>query len=118
MKKRTIGDLSEEEVVQYMVDRGYQILERNYNVPSIGEVDIISQKDDLLIFTEVKARSSEYFGYPSDFVDANKQRKIMRASEVYILYHASQHKQVRFDVAEVYLDQSHHINYIENAFPL
>lgn len=59
---------------KYITEHGYNILERNYN-GRFGEIDIIAHKASVLIFFEVKYRSSMNFGDPSEAVDVRKQRK-------------------------------------------
>ncbi len=57
------GRIGEELATKYLKSNGYNVLERNYRT-NMGEIDIIAIKSNLLIFIEVKTRTSTYFGYP------------------------------------------------------
>ncbi|MBI3458887.1 YraN family protein [Candidatus Azambacteria bacterium] len=84
-----IGDLGEEKASQYLKDRGYRILERNYKVKIektvIGELDIISKKSGHLIFVEVKSRFGQDNRYsPFDNITAPKKKQLIRLANFYI----------------------------------
>lgn len=113
-EKRKIGNIGEEMVAQYLLDRGYRILARNYLKP-YGEVDIIAFKDDIVCFVEVKTRKSTKYGYPREAVNYYKQQRIARASQAYLVENNMTDYIMRFDVAEVFT-VSRKINYIENAY--
>jgi len=55
---RTIGDRGEDAVAQYLTDCGYRVIARNYNVPGVGELDIVLEKEGVLYITEVKSRKN------------------------------------------------------------
>ena len=61
--KRKIGDFGEDLAARYMIEKGYEILCRNFSKP-YGEIDIIAIKDDIICFVEVKTRKSTQYGYP------------------------------------------------------
>lgn len=113
-EKRRRGDFGENLCCQFLLKNGYQILERNY-LKTYGEVDVIALKDKVVSFVEVKTRKNSDFGYPSEFVNVSKQKRIIRASEAYILENNLDDYFISFDVCEVLTD-SNEINYIENAF--
>lgn len=106
------GQRGEDLSAAFLKKNGYKILCRNYR-NKIGEIDIIAEKKNCIIFVEVKARSSAMFGLPSEAVDDKKQAKIRRVAEVFMLDKKYQNKEVCFDVIEVLDDE---INHIENAF--
>lgn len=109
------GDFGERLAREYMEGLGYKILAQNYT-KTIGEIDIIATKDDIIIFTEVKTRKNIDFGSPRDFVNPNKIRRILKTAEIYMLENDLFDYQPRFDVCEVILEEDQ-INYLENAFP-
>ncbi len=117
-KKRTIGDFGEDIAVKYLEEKGYKIIKRNYFCRT-GELDIIAQDGDSLVFAEVKTRRSATFGRASEFVDYEKQQKIIKTGLYYI---GSDDYAFRFDVIEVYYKETpkgfeaYEINHIENAF--
>lgn len=113
-KKRKIGDFGEDLAAQYMIDKGYEILSRNFSKP-YGEIDIIAIKDDIICFVEVKTRKSTQYGYPREAVNYHKQQRIIKASQIFMMENNMNNYFMRFDVCEVFTE-SRKINYIENAF--
>ena len=116
---RLVGTQGEALVANYLRDRGYTIREASFYC-RFGEIDLIAQKDKLLCFVEVKLRSNVSFGLPREAVDIKKQRKLLAAAEYYLSLQEEEW-QVRFDVAEVYMDRNHckktaRIEYIMAAF--
>ena len=111
--KKLLGRIGENSACAYLKKKGYKIIEKNYTT-KIGEVDLIALYGDLLVFVEVKTRSSIADGTPADAVDFNKQRKYVLLATQYLQAH-EQYKDsaVRFDVVEVLGEQ---INHLENAF--
>ena len=80
---------------------------------------IISIFNNILIFTEVKTRLSKEYGFPFESVTKSKQKNIKKLASYYIYFYKFKNYYVRFDVAEVYLnnlDNSYKINIIEDAF--
>lgn len=112
--KKKIGDFGEEIVSKYLLDRNYEILDRNY-AKTYGEIDIIAMKDDVLCFVEVKTRKSDKFAYAAEAVNFYKQERIKKASQAYMVENNLTDFLISYDVCEVYLD-NRKINYIENAF--
>ena len=79
MNKRTIGTEYETMAARYLCTHDYTILARNYRTP-FGEVDLIAQKDGVLVYVEVKYRSSNDYGDPLEAVDRRKQRQICKVA--------------------------------------
>lgn len=111
-----IGELGEDIALNYLLDKGYILLYRNYR-QFIGEIDLIMLYEDYLVFIEVKARKNVDFGYPRDFVNKSKQKKILDTANIFILENDYDNYQPRFDVIEIYLSENNRIEHIENAFP-
>lgn len=112
---RDKGKIGEELATKYLKSNGYKILERNYR-SNIGEIDIISVKSNILIFVEVKSRTSTYFGYPHEAVNIRKQDKIIKTSWIYVKQKNLFDYQMRYDIIEVFLTEKYKIRHIENAF--
>lgn len=112
------GDLGEEYTVRYLKKNGYRILERNFRL-KCGEIDIIAQKGEYIIFTEVKTRAANFLARPYEAVDRGKIAKILKTAAIYIAQNQLD-AYFRFDVSEVFTDSKSGkitgINYIENAF--
>jgi len=95
MGKREIGDLGEKIALNYLKNKGYQILDKNYSFkipgnPKKGEIDIIAQKSDIISFVEVKTLRLAPFAQgkpflPEDKVNFQKQRKIIKAAESWLM---------------------------------
>lgn len=106
------GNKGEEIASNFLKKNKYKILERNYS-NKIGEIDIIAEKNGVIVFVEVKERETLTFGRPVEAVDGRKQNKIRRTAEVYLMSKRKNWVDVRFDVVEILGDE---INQIENAF--
>lgn len=111
------GRLGEKIGADYLISLGYKIIEMNYK-NKIGEIDIIALDKDVLVFVEVKSRTSNNYGYPYEAVNYKKQKKIINTSMMYIKYKKVSNIQLRYDIIEVYLTKKDKINHIENAFCL
>ena len=83
---KQLGDRGEQIVVDYLVESGHEIVARNYKT-KLFEVDIISRKNEMLYFTEVKYRSGRDFGEALDFIDKKKQQKMHLAAEGFLTTH-------------------------------
>ncbi len=91
MTSKELGDLGEKIASDFLKKKGYKILEKNYipkwlRGPEKKEIDIIARKDDIISFVEVKTLSGESQTFlPEDKVNFQKQRKILRVAESYLL---------------------------------
>ena len=109
------GKLGEDKAATFLEDKGFEILARNFRFRH-SEIDIISKKNKILTFVEVKTRTNVSFGMPEEFVDATKRRLIMKAAEQYI-FDTDWHGDIRFDVISVVITQhTVKIEHIEDAF--
>lgn len=115
-----IGRIGEQMVADFLKTRGYIIFYQNYRC-SFGEIDIIAEDRENLIFVEVKTRSSDLLMSPADAVDDIKQGKIIKTAKN---FRAKAHHSggYRFDIAEVLCrrnasgEMKFSLNYIKNAF--
>jgi putative endonuclease len=116
-----IGELGEEIAANFMIARGYRILERNYRCKG-GEVDIIARDpgDKSLVFIEVKTRRGLTYGVPQLAVTPFKQRQISKAALTWLGKNKLHDSNARFDVIAILLhsDGNHAIEHIKNAFDL
>ena len=98
--------------------RGYRILCLNWR-SRWGEVDIVAEHGDCLVFVEVKARASTGHGRPAEAVTRQKQRKILRAAGLYTILNHAEDRNIRFDVVELVSDRrtgAWELRVLENAF--
>lgn len=109
---KVVGDSGEEVACKHLKKKHYKILERNYKNP-VGEIDIIAKHKGVIIFVEVKTRTSDFFGLPREAVDEYKQEKIRRVALGYLKRSRAMDSLIRFDVIEV-IDGK--VEHIENAF--
>lgn len=114
------GDLGELYVQQRLEQSGYSVICSNYR-RKCGEIDIIAEKDNLLVFTEVKTRTENPLVGGIYAVNAKKQEKLVRTAQLFLEEKNISDKEIRFDVAEVFITKSEiptvtGMNYYENAF--
>lgn len=111
-------DPSENFAAKCLMRKGYKIVSRNYDV-IFAEIDIVAVKKGIIAFVEVKQRKTSAFGLPCQAVGPEKQRKIRRAAECYLMKNKPD-KQPRFDVFEIYGvcdgKEKPKVRHIENAF--
>lgn len=115
---KDIGSYGEDLACKYLLDIRHKILERNLR-NKLGEIDIITTLNDILIFIEVKSRYTNSYGSPMESVTYYKQRQIIRLSSYYILINKFNSFNIRYDVIEVIFNKSNQnytINHIEDAF--
>lgn len=112
MNTKVLGTQGESVAVKFLKDKKYKILKQNF-ITKIGEIDIIAQTKDIIVFVEVKARKSVRFGYPREAINLAKQNKIRTVATQYLLANKLMNSKVRFDCIEVLGDQ---ITHIENCF--
>ena len=84
--QQRVGRWGEQAAAEYLEKQGYTILARNFRTEH-GEVDIIARQENVLVFVEVKARSSNRYGYPEHSVTPKKRMHILSAAEKYIFEH-------------------------------
>ena len=116
-RQKLIGQLGEDAATKFLESKGCEIIARNFRIRS-AEIDIIAQKDDTIIFVEVKARSNIRHGLPVEAVTFRKQQKIIAAASIFLQDDKFADCACRFDVVEVYFigERIEEIHYIENAF--
>ncbi|MDO5037962.1 MAG: YraN family protein [Tissierellia bacterium] len=118
MKNKSLGARGEALALAHLEREGYQILERNYTCPS-GEIDIIAQSPQGLVFVEVKTRVNKKYGLAREAVHRAKRGHIARTALYYMQEKAYFYCNGRFDVIEVYLSgPQEDLVHIENAFDL
>lgn len=115
IERRTLGAQGEELIASTLEKERFIIYAKNYKTRQ-GEIDIVAQKKELLIFVEVKLRRSQYFNL-SEVVGYQKQKKIIKTAAHYIHKHTIRGLTYRFDVALLEnISGSYTVTYIKNAF--
>lgn len=116
MTNQEIGILGENAAADFLKEKGYAILERNYRVGHL-EIDIIALKDGILVFVEVKTRAADYLVAPQEAVNNRKQNLIINAANGYIRRH-KRTEEARLDVITVLHKNGKvtNVSHIENAY--
>ena len=110
-----LGKKGEELAVNFLLENGYTIIERNYRFDK-AEVDIIAQKDNILAIIEVKTRSTVDFGNPQDFVKPKQIQNLVKAVDEYVTVNALD-VEVRFDIIGIVKEKNKfNIEHLKNAF--
>ena len=120
--KKTLGQWGEEYIADVYRRKGYKLLDKNYfnrKGKQVGEIDLIAVKDKNLVFVEVKTRTSAAYGSPAEAVNAFKQRRLIKASKLFLYLHPEfSDFNCRIDVAELKTDldrKQRDVTIIENA---
>ncbi len=100
-RKQRIGRWGEDLAAAYLTRKGYTILERNLRTP-YGEIDLLARSGDLILFVEVKTRTSLTFGQPEEAITARKKAHMQAAAEAYIQSHPDLVGDWRVDVISIY----------------
>ncbi len=116
MNRRTsLGNKGEDIAVNYLLNNGYRIMERNWRFHH-KEVDIIAADQSDIIFIEVKTRTDERYGSPEEAVDYKKQVFLIEAAEEYVILNNID-ANIRFDIISIILKSGiPSVNHIKNAF--
>ena len=113
MNRRQTGTEYERRAEQYLREKGYEILERNFRC-AYGEIDLIARQGSGLIFVEVKSRKNRRAGLPEEAVSLLKQQKICRTADYYRVTHRiGEGTPCRFDVIAA---EGEELRHYENAF--
>lgn len=119
-KSTSIGQQAEQEALDFLQQQGLKLVTRNYHCRQ-GEIDLIMQDQNTLVFIEVRYRKNSTFGSSAESVTASKQKKIIHTAEYYLLHESTTKTPAcRFDVMAIYpSDQpqsSLQFDWIKHAF--
>jgi len=110
-----LGNKGEELAKEFLIENNFVVLHTNWTYKRL-EVDIIVEKDGLLIFVEVKTRSTAIFGLPEEAVGAKKQKNLAKAAEAYLSSY-EELQEIRFDIISIiHQENNTTIRHIEGAF--
>ena len=104
-RKNNLGKFAEDFAVNFLQQKGYKIIERNFR-SRFGEIDIVACEGSTLVFVEVKARWSKRFGSPEEAVTPNKLWKIKKTGEYFTSLHPELPERQRIDVVAVEIEGS------------
>jgi len=98
--RQRFGDLGEKAAEEMLAAQGYRIVARKHRCPR-GEVDLVAERGDLLVFVEVRTRATSLFGAPEETVGAAKQQRLVRAARDFLARWRGPPRGARFDVVAV-----------------
>ena len=109
------GKEGEKAALDLVTQKGYKVLEMNYRLHPY-EVDLIAQDGDYIVFIEVKARQTDQYGHPIEFITGKKEQHLLKIAD-YFLQHRVPGKEGRFDVITLYKkDEAFILEHFINAF--
>ncbi|HXS14894.1 MAG TPA: YraN family protein [Candidatus Saccharimonadales bacterium] len=112
-----IGKKGEDVAVESLKKQGYQILERNFR-KHYGEIDIIAidktDKEAILVFVEVKTRTSSQFGTPFEAITPWKMKPLIKTAQLYAASHKNLPEAMRMDAVAVILDNTLELKSLEH----
>ena len=115
--KKKLGREGEDRAAQFLAKKGYKILERNYSTRS-GEIDLVALHNGVVVFVEVKTRTSDAYGAPELAVNPRKQLRMIKAALGYIKYKKIHQMPCRFDVVAISSAAENGVELIQNAFEM
>lgn len=110
--RRALGAFGEDLVARWYVQRGYVVLDRNWRCRG-GEIDLVLRDNRIVVFCEVKTRSSLAYGSPASAVTPAKQARLRKLAVQWLTSHSVRRDSIRFDVACVV---GREIDVIHSAF--
>ncbi len=108
------GQKGEDLALAFLLKKGFRLKARNWQFRH-KEIDLILEKDGTLVITEVKARESDFYGRPEEFVNRMKQKFLILAANAY----AEKHQwlgEIRFDIIAITFQPQYQLRHLESAF--
>ena len=116
-QKKAFGSWGEQRAAAYLAEQGFKILKLNFRLGQVGEIDIVAEDKNTLVFVEVKTQSSDTMGDALLWVTPKKQRQIGRVAQAYLAFNKITNRDCRFDVVNVSRrEHDVEIKHIPNAF--
>jgi len=111
-----LGKRGEDLAHRYLQRAGFKVVARNYKPGQDSEVDIVARLGELLVFVEVKTRTSDLHSAPERNIDQEKERRIMRAARSFATRAGIDWDKVRFDIVSIVMNDPPTIAHYEDAF--
>lgn len=114
---KDLGRLGENIAARYLLEQGYSVVGRNWRCAG-GELDIIAEKGDWLVFVEVRSRSGEGYGSPEESITPAKRSRLLELAQAYLQQTGQLDRKWRVDVVALLLDRHgrlERLNHVENA---
>ena len=107
-----LGKYGEDLAIKFLKRKGYKILQRNFR-SKFGEIDIIAQEQDTLVFVEVKTRWSQSFGPPEEAITPWKIKAIIKTGQYFKLLHPQTPDCLRMDAVVIEMDKGGQVSRME-----
>ena len=104
MNAKKLGIWGEKQALSYLKNKGYKLIDRNYHT-HFGEIDLIMQNKDNLVFVEVKTRKGDKYGLAEEAITPRKIRLIIKSTQYYQLTHPKLSESIRIDLVAINIDQ-------------
>jgi len=116
MRTGILGNRAEKLARKHLVKQGLVLVENNYRC-RFGEIDIVMNHNDYLVFVEVRYRKSTQYGGALESIDQRKQQKLRRTAEHYLMHHKKTDYPCRFDILCINGSLNNpEIEWVSNAF--
>lgn len=118
IRRKLLGRKGEDAAARYLEKNNYHVLYRNYSC-RLGEIDIVAREREVIVFVEVRSRSSDNYGTPQESITSRKKMKLRQLAWHYLKSVGKTNESCRFDVIAVLFDKEGRIirlEHIENAF--
>ena len=110
-KSIELGKNGEKLIADFLINEGYEVVARNWRIKG-GEIDLIAlAPDGLIIFVEVKSRSSAAYGHPLEAITPDKQSRLIRLSLAWLIENKKWNHPYRIDCAAVLMSSPPQIDY-------
>jgi len=111
--QRKIGNLGEEIAAKYLIDQGFQLIDKNYTT-RYGELDLIMMESGSVVIVEVKTRTSDKFGTPESSITEEKLDRLEKAALLWFQDHPEVVDDWRIDVIAISLDHQKNVRDLQH----
>ena len=114
MNNRQKGAIGEQQALEYLTKKGYEFIDKNWHYSKNAEIDLIMKDGEVLVFVEVKKRSSLNYGHPFEAITKTKMQNIKLAAQAYIAQKRDnlKFKTFRIDGIAIIQNKIEHLEYI------
>ena len=111
--QQEIGNFGEKIAADYLIEKGYLLLDRNYHT-RYGELDLVMLEDGIVVFVEVKTRTSETFGHPEESITQSKLEHLQNAGLLWLQAHPESSDDWRIDAISILMHRNGNIQDIKH----
>ena len=116
--RQEFGVLGERIAERWLRRTGWRVVQRRFRAGH-RDIDLVMEREGMIVFVEVKARRGDQFGQPVEAVNWRKQKELGRSARVWVSRHGRSSEAYRFDVVGVLVEGERvRIRHVEDAFPL